>query len=136
MFSKNTEKLESFIGENTSFQGDLSVKGTLRIDGRIEGRLNVDCLVLSETAIVKGEATAKRIVVGGKMEGNLRAQEIIEIKSTGKVWGDIFTPKFSLMVGGEFNGKVQMKTDESRLSDFEADSRKNSILFPETFSPG
>jgi cytoskeletal protein CcmA (bactofilin family) len=90
MFSKDTEKLESFIGAKTDFQGELNVKGTLRVDGRIDGRLNAECVILSETAVVKGEVMAKKIIVGGKVEGILRAQEILEINSTGKVLGDIF----------------------------------------------
>jgi cytoskeletal protein CcmA (bactofilin family) len=85
IFSKGNERLESFIGVNTDFQEGLNVKETLRVDGRIDGKLNAEWLILGETAVVKGEVPAKKIVVGGKIEGNLRAQEILEIKSTGKV---------------------------------------------------
>ena len=124
MFSKDTEKLESFIGANTDFQGELKVKGTLKVDGRIDGRLNAECVILSETAVVKGEVIAKKIIVGGKVEGNLRAQEILEIKSTGKVLGDIFTNKISIAEGGEVNGKIEMKKDEKKVLDFESKSRE------------
>ncbi len=111
MFSKDEEKVESFIGAKTDFQGELNVKGTLRVDGRIDGRLNAECVVLSETAEIKGEVMAKKIVVGGRVEGILRAQEILEINSTGKVLGDIFTNKISVTEGGEFNGKIEMEKD-------------------------
>lgn len=124
MFSKDAEKLESFIGANTDFQGELKVKGSLRVDGRIDGRLNAECVILGETAVVKGEVIGKKIIVGGKVEGNLRAQEILEINSTGKVLGDIYTNKISVMEGGEFNGKIQMKKDEKKVSDFESKSRE------------
>ncbi len=122
MFSKDTEKLESLIGANTDFQGELNVKGTLRVDGQVDGRLNAECVILSETAVVKGEVTAKKIIVGGKVEGNLRAQEILEIRAKGKVLGDIFTNKLSVMQGGEFNGKIEMKMDESKVLDFQSKS--------------
>jgi cytoskeletal protein CcmA (bactofilin family) len=122
MFSKDTEKLESLIGANTDFQGELNVKGTLRVDGQVDGRLNAECVILSETAVVKGEVTAKKIIVGGKVEGNLRAQEILEIRAKGKVLGDIFTNKLSVMQGGEFNGKIEMKIDESKVLDFQSKS--------------
>jgi len=115
MFSKDNEKLESFIGAKTDFQGELNVKGTLRVDGRIDGRLNAECVILSETAVVKGEVMAKKIIVGGKVEGILRAQEILEINSTGKVLGDMFTNKISVTEGGELNGKIEMKKDEKKL---------------------
>jgi cytoskeletal protein CcmA (bactofilin family) len=124
MFSKDIEKLESFIGANTDFQGELKVKGTLRVDGRFDGQLNAGCVILGETAVVKGEVMGKKIIVGGKVEGNLRAQENLEINSTGKVLGDIYTNKISVMEGGEFNGKIQMKKDEKTASDFELKSRE------------
>jgi cytoskeletal protein CcmA (bactofilin family) len=122
MFSKDSDKLESLIGANTDFQGELNVKGTLRVDGQVDGRLNAECVILSETAVVKGEVTAKKIIVGGKVEGNLRAQEILEIRAKGKVLGDIFTNKLSVMQGGEFNGKIEMKIDESKVLDFQSKS--------------
>jgi len=124
MYSKDNEKFESFIGGNTDFQGELKVKGTLRVDGRIDGPLNAECVILTETAVVKGEIIAKKIIVGGKAEGNLRAQEILEIKSTGKVLGDIFTNKISVTEGGELNGKIEMKKDEKKVLDFESKSRE------------
>jgi cytoskeletal protein CcmA (bactofilin family) len=114
MSSKDNEKLESFIGANADFQGELNVKGTLRVEGRMDGRLNAECVILSETAVVKGEVMGNKIIVGGKVEGNLRAQGILEINSTGKVLGDIFTNKISVMEGGEINGKVEMKKDEKK----------------------
>jgi cytoskeletal protein CcmA (bactofilin family) len=120
MFSKNSEKLESFIGAKSNFQGEVNVKGTVRLDGRVEGRVNADCVVLSETAEIKGETTAKKIIVGGKVEGILRALEIVEIRATGKVLGDIFAPKFSVTEGGEFNGRIEMKKEENKGLDFEA----------------
>jgi len=115
IFSKGNENLGSFIGAKRDFQEGLNVKGTLRVDGRIDGKLNAECLILGETAVVKSEVTAQKIIVGGKIEGNLRAQEILEIKSTGKVLGDIFTNKFSVTEGGELNGKIEMKKDEKRF---------------------
>ncbi len=117
---KSAEKLESFVGPNSDFKGELNIKGTLRIDGRVDGKLNAECVILGETAVVKGEVTGKKIIVGGKVEGNLRAQEVVEIKSKGKVLGDIFTNKFSVMEGGEFNGKIEMKMDESKVLEFES----------------
>ena len=52
MFSKNSEKLESLIGIRTDFQGEFTVKGTLRVDGRVDGRVNADCVVFINMASV------------------------------------------------------------------------------------
>ena len=118
MFSKDNEQLESFIGSGTEFQGEMNVKGALRVDGYFDGKLNVGCLILGETGVIKGEVSSKKIIVGGKVEGNLRGQEIVEIKATGEVLGDIFTEKFSVMEGAKVNGKIQMKLDENRVIEF------------------
>ena len=114
MFSNETDKLGSLLGMNSNLKGELKVKGTLRVDGTVEGQLDADYVILSETAEVKGEIKAKKIIIGGKMEGNARAQELVEIKSKGKVLGDIFTPQLTIIEGAEFNGKVEMKKVEMK----------------------
>jgi cytoskeletal protein CcmA (bactofilin family) len=124
MFSKDAEKLESFVGSNAHFKGEMNVKGTLRLDGAIEGCVNADRVILSETALVKGDIAAQKIIIGGRVEGNLRAQELVEIQSKGKVLGEIFTDKLSVAEGAEFNGKIQMKSEESKIIDFEAKARE------------
>jgi cytoskeletal protein CcmA (bactofilin family) len=120
VFANSNQKMETLIGVNTDFQGELTVHGTLRVDGRVEGKLNAESAIIGETAVVKGEITAKKIIVGGRIEGNLRAQEIVEIKAKGKVLGDIFTNKFSLIEGGEFNGKIEMNPDENKVLIFQS----------------
>jgi cytoskeletal protein CcmA (bactofilin family) len=121
MVFKNTKELESFsfIGLNSDFRGELNIKGELRVEGIINGPVNADSVIFGQAARVKGEITAKRIIVEGKVEGNLRAEEIVEIKSTGKVFGEIFTNKISIMGGGVINGRVEMKSDESKVVEFE-----------------
>ena len=128
MSAKDVEKLDSLVGARVDFHGEIVVKGILRIDGLVQGRVIADCVVLSETGVIKGEIKAGKILVGGKVEGNLRAQEIVEIKATGKVQGDIFTNKFSVTEGGEFNGRIEMKMDEIEALDLETKGQKGSIV--------
>ena len=120
MFSKDNEQLESFIGSGTEFQGELNVKGTLRVEGQFDGKVNAPCVILGETGVIKGEVSGKKIIIGGKVEGKLRVQEIVEIKATGKVLGDIFTKKISITEGAKVNGKIEMKVDENRVIDFKS----------------
>ncbi len=115
MFAKDREKMESLLGSSSNFKGDLNVKGTLRVDGRAEGRLDADCVILSESAMVKGEIHGKKIIVGGTVEGNLRAQELVEIKSKGKVLGDIFSQKLVVIEGAEFNGRIETKRMDGNI---------------------
>jgi cytoskeletal protein CcmA (bactofilin family) len=120
MFSKDNEQLESFIGSGTEFQGELNVKGSLRVEGQFDGKVNAPYVILAETGVIKGEVSAKKIIIEGKVEGNLRVQEIVEIKATGKVLGDIFTKKISITEGAKVNGKIEMEVDEDRVIDFKS----------------
>jgi cytoskeletal protein CcmA (bactofilin family) len=124
MFSKDAEKLESFVGSNANIKGEMNVKGTLRLDGSIEGCVNADWVILSENALVKGDIAAQKIIIAGRVEGNLRAKGLVEIQSKGKVIGEIFTDKLSVTEGAEINGNIKMKSGESKIIDFEAKARE------------
>jgi cytoskeletal protein CcmA (bactofilin family) len=120
MFSRNTEKLEALIGANSHFRGDIDTKGTLRIDGTLEGSVTADWIILGEKSSIKGDLTSRGIVVGGRIEGNLRAKEIVEIKSKGQVYGDIHTSKLTIVEGGLFDGRSNMTKEESKIVEFQA----------------
>jgi cytoskeletal protein CcmA (bactofilin family) len=115
MFHKNTEKLESVIGGNSLFKGEIETQGTLRIDGVVEGNVTADWVVVGETARMKGDISARGIVVGGRVDGNLRAKDIVEIKNKGQVSGEIFTAKLNIAEGAIFDGKSTMQKEESNV---------------------
>lgn len=115
MFHKNTEKLESLVGSNSTFKGDIDTKGTLRIDGVIEGNINADWVVIGEKAHVRGDIHSRGIVVGGKIDGNLRAKEIVEIRSKGQVCGEIHTSKLTIIEGAVFDGRSSMHREEAKV---------------------
>jgi cytoskeletal protein CcmA (bactofilin family) len=120
MFTKNTEKLESFVGANSEFKGNIETKGTLRIDGKLEGNVQADWVILGEKSSVRGDITARGIIVGGSVDGNLRAKEIIEIKSKGRVTGNTVTTKLTISEGGIFDGRSTMANDESKVLEFQS----------------
>ncbi|MDP3259191.1 MAG: polymer-forming cytoskeletal protein [Thermodesulfovibrionales bacterium] len=120
MFSKNTEKLESFIGINSNFKGDIKTQGTLRVDGTVEGNIETDWLILGETSHLKGDATSRGIIVGGRVDGNLTAREIIEIKTKGQVTGELTTTKLSIAEGAMFDGRSSMIKEESNVIELQA----------------
>ncbi len=118
MFSKNTEKLESLVGTNSHFEGNIRSKGTLRIDGSISGNIEADWLILGEKATIRGDVTARGVIVGGKVEGNIYAKEILEIKAKGHVVGDLTTPKLSVSEGGMLEGRTTMHKEDSKIIEF------------------
>jgi cytoskeletal protein CcmA (bactofilin family) len=108
MFSKK-ENLESFVGRNTHVKGDISSKGTLRVDGRVTGNIESDWLVMGAKSFLKGDANASGVDVGGTIEGNIVAKEVVEVKNKGHVKGDIVTGKLLVEEGGSINGKIAMQ---------------------------
>ncbi len=124
MFTKDPEKMETFLGTNSNFKGELNVKGTLRVDGLAEGRLEAECVILSERARVKGEVKGRKLIIGGTVEGNLFAHDLVEIKSKGRIFGDIFTQKLTVSEGAEYNGRIEMKRQETKLLDLQLEGQK------------
>ena len=120
------EKLKSFLGTQSELQGDLAVKGILRLDGTAYGKIRADQVILSATAVMNGEISARKIIVGGKVEGCLRASDLVEIGSKGIVNGDIYTDKLIIVEGGKFNGRIEMKSRKPNVLDFNfGDSHHN-----------
>lgn len=112
MFGKETEKLKSFLGAKSEFKGELASDGILRLDGTVTGKIEADQIILSDTAVIKGDVIAKKIFVSGNVEGILRAEDLVEIRSKGKVKGEIITGRFLVLEGGEFNGRIRMNTTD------------------------
>ena len=115
MFHKNTEKLESLIGASSSVKGEITTKGTLRVDGSVDGNISADWVVIGEKAGIRGDITARGIIVGGRIDGNLKAKEIVEIKNKGHVFGEIFTSKLTIAEGAIFDGRSSMHREESNV---------------------
>ena len=109
MFGKSSAKLETVIGADSTIKGELAIKGTLRIDGVVEGDIRADWVIVGETGRVQGNVQARTMVVGGRVEGNLEASEIIEMKDKAQVFGEICTEKLAMSEGAVFEGQSSMK---------------------------
>jgi cytoskeletal protein CcmA (bactofilin family) len=125
MFSKQ-EKLESFIGRNSHFKGDINTKGTLRVDGRVTGKVESDWLILGEKSLVKGDIVVGGVVVGGAVEGNIEAREIVEVKHKGQITGDVTARKLVVVEGGLIQGKVAMQKEDSKIVEFSNDKAREA----------
>jgi len=114
MFKKsNNNRLESLIGSNSGFRGNVDVKGTLRVDGTLEGNITADHVIVGKDAYIKGNITADVITIGGKVEGNIHASGLAEITSAAFALGDIIAKRVSIAEGSIFNGRIIMKEDEN-----------------------
>jgi len=118
MFQKKNDKLESFIGFNSEIKGDITVPGTLRVDGKITGNITAGWIIVGEKAFIQGDLFATGIVVGGRVEGTIKADDLVELKPTAQLYGDIIATKLAIAEGGIFMGRSVTKGNEARLIDF------------------
>lgn len=104
----------TMLGEEATFEGKVSSKGNLQIDGRIVGEVFAeDTVVIGGTGVVEGNIEARTILIGGTIKGNVRASDRLEIQPQGVVHGDIFTPFGRLIIqeGARLEGKCAMSKD-------------------------
>lgn len=110
----NFDKVDTLIGKETVFQGNLSATGTVRIDGRVEGEINCNGdLVIGETGVVKANVKARNTLLSGEVEGNLIAQGKLEITTSGKLYGDVSVGKIIIDEGAVFKGRCDMKNEKA-----------------------
>jgi Integral membrane protein CcmA involved in cell shape determination len=85
---KKTNDIISYFGPNTRMEGEIHSNGSIHIEGSHNGSLmcNGD-LIIGENSKIKGQATAKNIIISGYFEGELEATNNLEILSTGHVKG-------------------------------------------------
>jgi cytoskeletal protein CcmA (bactofilin family) len=114
-------EVEAFLGRNTSFEGKMSFEGMARLDGKLEGEVSGDILVIGETATVDAHINVGSLIVDGKVSGKASATGKIEIHSTGKLYGNIATPSLIIRKGGFFQGASTMDRAAER-------AKKNTLI--------
>ncbi|MBF0473563.1 MAG: polymer-forming cytoskeletal protein [Nitrospirae bacterium] len=112
--SKKNNSMDSIIGVNSIIKGEVEVKGTIRIDGRFEGIITADWVIIGKTGYVEGKVTASAVMVSGQIIGKVNSSDFVEIKETGKMIGDIETDRIIILEGGRFEGKSIVKRDMSK----------------------
>jgi cytoskeletal protein CcmA (bactofilin family) len=117
------ERITSVLGPGINWQGNLRGSGGVRIEGTFEGEVAVrGLIVVGETGRVTCEhLRANTVVVAGAVRGNITAEKL-EIRSTGRVWGDVTVVAFATEEGAFLRGQICM---EERIElDLEPDSNK------------
>lgn len=101
--------IETIIGRNTRFRGEISGTGNLRVDGEVEGELNLSgAVIIGEAGMVTGDVTARSLNISGTVHGNARTEEGLTIHSTGQLIGDVKVNAFLIEDGGIFKGRSEM----------------------------
>jgi cytoskeletal protein CcmA (bactofilin family) len=104
------ERITSVLGAGVIWQGTITGSGGVRVEGTFEGLIGLKgLLVVSETGKVTCEnIRAANVIVAGAVKGNITAQKV-EIRATGRVWGDIITTAFATEEGAFLRGQIRME---------------------------
>ena len=113
---KDDTQIKAYMGEDTVFNGLLNFEGTVRIDGKFEGKvMTEDTLIIGETGHLMAEITAGTVICMGRVEGTIVASKKVEIHATSKVLGNIKSPAIDIELGGILDGNCDMTGKETKI---------------------
>lgn len=132
MFSEKKDKqpqvLErNIIGKNTIIVGDISSEGDFRIDGKVEGTVKTNGrVVIGKTGHVQGKVESNIAEIEGSFSGSLEVNNILTLKSTAVISGEVIVNKLSVEPGAEFNATCSMKGSVKKLDNEKSEEEKSA----------
>ena len=107
--SNNTSSVVNMIGNGTVITGDIQSKSDIRIDGILKGSVKTQGkLVVGSTGVVEGDVVCVSADVSGEIKAKITVSQLLSLKSTSKLNGDIITNKLSIEPGATFSGSCSM----------------------------
>ena len=108
--SQGPTDLRSFLGEGTEIVGEIKFTEIMRVDAVVSGVVHSEAgsLLVMERGQIKADVEAGTVEIGGVVEGKITARTSVKILSTGRVYGDIYTPALIIEYGAVFEGKCSM----------------------------
>ena len=106
--------INTIIGKGSAISGNLKVNGFIRIDGDIDGDLETDGnVIVGENARIRGNLSAKSVIIGGIIKGNVTAAESVKILSEAAVIGDVISRKVQIDASAVIHGHCISIKDET-----------------------
>lgn len=104
------DRITSVLSDGINWKGNLGGSGGVRIEGTFEGDIAMrGLLVVGETGRVTCQSLrANTVIIAGAVKGDITAERL-EIRSTGKVWGNVITVSFSTEEGAFLRGQITME---------------------------
>lgn len=115
--NKNSVEVLTFLGAGTEFRGNVLFKGTLRVDGLIDGEIEgTDTLILGEQGCINGICRVAKAILSGRFTGEIHAAEKVTLKNNADIEGKILTPILHIEEGALFNGTCKMTRAAAPIS--------------------
>lgn len=114
----NSDAVETVLGEGVVFEGNISCEGSIKVEGVLKGDVKVDhTLVVGPNGSVTGDVNAGGVIIFGEINGKIDAGSL-EIKSTGRITGEILIETLITEAGSAMSAKCEMKsTGQSTASE-------------------
>ena len=117
---KPCNTIDTLIGVSTEMKGDIAFSGGLRIDGKLKGNITAraddnSTLVLSENAVVTGDVSVPHMIVNGKIKGNVRSAERLELQPKAEISGDVTYKVLEIAAGAQLNGTMTRINEKAEV---------------------
>ena len=109
--AKETETANTInlIANGTNVTGDVKSDSGIRVDGQLKGKMNIKGkVVIGNPGLVEGDIICKQIEVSGQVNGNIQAAELVSLKTSARINGEIVTRKLAIEPGAVFTGTCRM----------------------------
>ncbi len=136
MFNKdNQESAEvmnsnNIIGKGTTFTGNIETYGNIRIEGKVVGDvISKSKVAVGPSAIIEGKLLAQVAEIEGEVKGKVEVTDLLILKPTSKVAGDIYANKLTVESGAKFDGQCKMgqKNLKIELNNEKENSMKKAV---------
>ncbi|MCA9510072.1 MAG: polymer-forming cytoskeletal protein [Myxococcota bacterium] len=105
--------LTAFIDQGSEFEGKLSFKDTVRIDGRFSGEISSEnTLIVGESGEIEATIHSPSVVISGAVHGDVHASRQLVLHKTARLVGDVHTPSLVVEEGAVVNGAIKMTRPE------------------------
>ena len=114
-------RIDSLIGRQTEFMGDVRFSGGLHVDGIIKGNVMADedsdaVLTLSEHGSIRGQIIVPQVVLSGAVSGDVYADRHVELTSSARINGDVYYGLIEMAMGAEVNGSLIPRVEGTEVS--------------------
>jgi len=118
------DDMNTVFGRQSLFDGEITTKGSIRVEGEITGTINADGNVfIGETGQIHSDIEGCEVVIGGKVEGDIIARNKLTILKTGILKGDIKAKKLEIEEGARFIGKSSPLLDDEKEADSDIEEK-------------
>lgn len=105
----------NMIGKGTSIKGDIRSDGDFRVDGILHGSIqSTGKIVVGISGSIEGDVTCQNADLSGQVRATIRVKELLSLKATSRVTGEVYTSKLAIEPGAKFSGTCNME-DEAEI---------------------